>query len=813
MQLRKIMVFLLVMTSLGNLKTQPPRGNFYIKGKVVEETSKGPMEYVSVAVYSQRDSSLVSGTITNSNGDFEINTGRAGKFYLTADFVGFERYVSNSLVLKPGQETQILDEISIKPSSLDIDEVEVVAEKSFLTYQIDKKVVEVSKNPLAQGGTAVDALENVPSVETDMEGNVSVRGSTSFTVLIDGRQSPLSGSDALNQIPASAIDKIEIITNPSAKYDPDGTAGIINIISKKGKLEGHSFVANASIGSSPMYSFDASYSYRMKKVNVYAGMNYRNFQMDFTWTEDRFRDSVPAEKLVSSYRNGLFRRGGASLRGGFDYFLTNSNTMSVSVALTQFLFGRSFNSKVNSTTLSNLDTYQLSSTGFEVDPYSVQFNIGDKHTFKDNSEHFLSADLTYQLSSRGSLDEIYSYFANADWENQGFSSDPEQATINGDESRVRLEIDYSNPITEKIKLEAGYSLRVDRRNQDYSRFIIISSLPVPNSGLNDNSEFSRDINAAWMLVSGKLGSVGYSFGIRGEYTNRTIKTEKDASEFKYDSLGFYPSIALSKEWEGGHQLQANYSRRVERPRDYHLSPFPSLNDGYTAFKRNPELIPENANSVELNYQKSWGRNFIALETFGRHTKNRITRVFEPDSDSLLVRTIKNLGYDLSIGAELTANLKLSEWWSVNPGISYYYYELNGVYNGGETRRSSYNSRASLTNNFALSKKTRLQLMGYYRSPSVSLDGQRDASYWLSAAARQEFLDRKLSIVLRVDDIFSTRKRISTIFTNGMRVESESFREGLMVFLSASYRFNQSNNQRGERRRNGDSGGGEVEMDF
>lgn len=821
MKLKKeLWVVVLFIVTMNILNAQPSMGIFTVKGKVLEQETQQPLEYVNVVIYSMRDSSLVAGTITSNDGTFEVVSKRPGKYYLTADFIGYEKQYVKEITLKPGSESFNTGKIHLKQTNLGIEEVEVVGERPFVSYQIDKKVIDVSRNPLAQGGTAVEALENVPSIETDIEGNVSVRGSSEFTVLIDGRQSPITGSDALKQIPASAIDKIEIITNPSVKYDPDGTAGIINIITKKGKLKGHSLSVNTSVGSSPMGSVDVNYTYRMKKANLYAGVGYRDFRMNFeTFDERTTTDTLNNSNYIRSERTGEMQHGNISLKGGMDYFLSNNNTISLGLNYNTFKFGRSFDSKIRS--ISDTTTYQVSSTGYKVNPYTLQFTIGDKHEFGGNSEHYLTVDFLYQSRQGDTDDELFFSNSNSDWiEIDDALKLNEKALTSENARRARLEVNYALPVSDNLKIEAGYTMRMDRSDKDYKRFLYNeeSNGFVPNSEFDDKSNYSRDIHAVWALAKGKMFGVGYSFGLRGESTNRETSTEKEGNKYVYNYFGLYPSAAVTKEWENGHTLQANYSRRINRPRDWHLNPFPALSDGYTAQVPNPELEPEYSSALEVNYQKAWGSQFIALETFYRHTTNEIDRVYEIVDDTLLVRTMINLGEESRIGGELGGNVKVTKWWGINPVVTLYYYNVEGNYNNEYQTKSSTNTRVSLTNNFTLSSKTRIQLMGNYRGPSVSIDGDRQETYWVSAAFRQSFLDRKLTAVFRVDDIFGTRKRAGTSVSvnqeTGSRTVtySEGQRRSPMFVLSLNLNLNQNGNKRNGR--NSDDGGeGGMDMEF
>ncbi|MBN1186751.1 MAG: TonB-dependent receptor [Bacteroidales bacterium] len=827
----------------------PTTEKFSIKGKVSESETGQIMEYVNVVVYSARDSSMVTGTISQSDGSFEIIMKSPGKYYITVDFIGYEKQIIDNVLLRPGSETYDAGEIKLNPARVGIKEVEVVAEKPFISYQLDKKVVDVSGNPAAQGGTAVEALENVPSIQTDMEGNVTLRGSSNFTVLIDGRPSLITGTDALNQVPASAIDKIEIITNPSVKYDPDGTTGIINIISKKGKLKGHSLVTNLSAGTSPMYSAAVNYSYRKNKMTVTGGINYRNYQGEMHRTSDQLMNEdvqtgTGLDTLIRRLNNatGNMKHGGSSFKLGFDYELFKGNVLTVGTSYNTFAFGRGSNSEISS----YYDNSQINNISFSSSDHThngLQFNIGDRHVFNDNQKHYLTIDATYQPSSGTSNDVIETGRTILDWEfdpaDTNYSN--EKSDVTESLSEFRLEVDYQRPITDKIIFETGYTLRNDNDNQKYNQFSHFTNSDDWMQDYADESSFSRTINAGWALVKGEVKSFNLSAGLRVEHTDRQLNTVKDDYDFNYNKWGYYPSFAISKNLGKENTLQATYSKRINRPRDWHLNPFPRLSDGYTQFLPNPELEPEYASAYEMNYQKSWGPSFVSVETFYNNTENKMERIKQFRGDTI-VHTMTNLGSDKRYGGELGGQIKVNKWLSFNPTITAYYYVLDGKYQylnldsvanfnaltGENEFKTEYNYEykdtlvksstfdARLFTNIMLSSKSRIQLMAYYRGAENEIDDQDEAMYWLSTAVRQDFMDRKLTVTLRVDDMFGTRKQKETSITSDYTVYSERYRKSPQFVLSVNFKLNQNN----DRKRNGqsdhggmDEGGGGEEMDM
>ncbi len=806
---------------LVDLKAQPSEGNFTVKGKVIESGSDNDLQYVNVAVFSAKDSSLVTGSITDEKGAFEILLKRPGNYYLTVDFVGYEKIITSSVILKPGIEVYDAGTLVLKQSSIGINEVEVVAEKPFLSYKIDRKVVDVSKNPMAQGGTAVEALENVPSIDIDIEGNVSLRGSTSFTVLIDGRQSPLSGSDALSQIPASAISEIEIITNPSAKYDPDGTAGIINIITKKGKLKGHSLVVNAGVGTPKTASTDFTYSYRNKNYTLTVGAGIRNSQMNFNhYTERETQNYDSLDNFIgNSYmynnREGIMKHNSSHINLGLDYYLTPSNTFSIGGNFHDFLFSRSFNSEIQTVTTDNVSSYELSGTGARVNPKSYQLNLGDRQVFNENKDHYIQVDFLYQIKKSPESEYLNRHYSDSVWNQLELVESEEKAETFENAKRIRLEANYSMPVAENHVFEAGYTYRNDSYTQDYERYEREGSVNewILNSSYSDVAKFNRDIHAGWALIRGTQFGLQYSAGLRFEYTNRFLEIQNEGSEYRYEYLGWYPTLSIAKEWGSGNMLQGSYSKRISRPRDFELNPFPSLSDGYVIYLSNPNLEPEHASALELNYQKTWGSSFLSMESFYRDSYNEMERVTETRGDTVVYRRI-NIGSEKRMGVEVTANVKLLKWWTINPSANLSYEILEGTDYDDYDQVTSTNFRGSFTNTFAVTSKTRLQIVSRYRGPSAEINGDREASYWTSAALRQDFLDRKLTATLRVEDIFNSRSREDYTYSDNITIYTKRHRQSPMFFLSLSYRFNQDNDKRGKRNGNGgESDSGDMGEDF
>ncbi|MBN1113277.1 MAG: TonB-dependent receptor [Bacteroidales bacterium] len=767
-----------------------------IKGSVIDQDSKKGVEYANIVLYSMRDSSIISGSVCDENGAFILKDIKPGRYYLIADFIGFHKTTVKNVTVSPDKSPLIMNNITIKQSSIDIEEVMVIGEKPAVEYKIDKKVVNVSKQLSGKGGSAIDVLQNTPSINTDVEGNITLRGSSSFTVLIDGKPSILDGSDALNQIPANAIDNIEIITNPSAKFDPDGTAGIINIITKKNKLEGISGMVTASVGTGPDYGGSIQLGYRTEKLNISTEVNYRDGEMNITsedYRETFYNDSI---MYLQTNGDGGRNRGFMSAKVGADYQLTEKNSVGLIIGFNNFKMDRTSDSKNKQWSSTNkTNNYILTDNDINMSIPSYQITLTDEHVFaKDNK---LTTKFNYNISNLDKDELLYRH----DLNNNNTLQENRISLSNDTRNSYRLELDYERPLGEKGKLEAGYQVRFDNASTTNDIFDInVNTGAKTLDPLSNEFDFSRWIHALYATYSKQWNKLDIKLGLRSEYTDRAI-TPEGLSAYTYSKVDFYPSAYFTYRISEMQQVQANYSRRVNRPRDFFLNPVTFRSDGFSAFRGNPELEPAFANSYELNYQYRFNSSFISLETYYRKTDNKMTRISTLDNNGTLISTIQNLDSDQSLGIEVMANLKLTNWWSINPSYTYYHYQVDGNYDGATMSNSSNNWNARLSNNIKVLPQTSLQIDGMYNSPEATLNGEEAEMYFLNAAIKQDLYKRKVALTFSVSDVFQTRKHEETERSVNFYSHELHYRQAPVFKLSISYTFN---NYKKSRTRNGDS---------
>ncbi|MDX9880532.1 MAG: TonB-dependent receptor [Prolixibacteraceae bacterium] len=781
-----------------------------IRGKIIDAETKQYMEYANVSVYNQNDSALVTGGITNDNGEFEISKLSFGNYYIDANFIGFDKTRVPNILIDAGTPEVDLGTIQLKPSTQKIGAVDVIAEKARVEYKVDKKVINVGQDINATGGTAVDVLENTPSVQVDIEGNVTLRGSGNFTVLIDGRPTILTGSDALQQIPASAIDNIEIITNPSVKYDPDGMAGIINLVMKKNVLSGFNGIVNASVGTGDKQSLGLLVNQTTKKRNISFGVDLSN--RSFSGEQTSSRETLLNDTTTFLNKDGSrgFSRGGYNFKAGTDFFLNELTTLGFSANYGHYQFESGGTSNIHQYFLPPAENrYSVEDDFSERGGDYASGNIDFLRKFNEEGTHKLNATFYYSHEKGSDQDNENEFISDASFNPTDVYSLRIRTNEDETEDEFRLKADYTKPLGDFGKLEAGLQSRIDRETEDYlfERYNTETHTWENNELYSSSMTFKRDIHSAYSTVSSKIGPLEYMLGVRGEYTNRRIGHTKVNTPYTINRLDFFPSAHFSYTFFDDNQLMASYSRRIDRPNGRDLDPFKSYRDQYTIQSGNPNLKPEYTNSYELSYLKRLGKSFISLESFYRVTNNLISRLSELGDDGIIYETTVNLNNDFSMGGELMANVNLAEWLLVNSSISVYKYKIEDSSNSEEVvTRESTNVNGRINSTLKFSQNSRMQLTGMYRGPSVSIQGENKGIFYSNISYRHDLFNKKLTATVSLQDIFGTAVSKGTASGTNFSSAYKFKREPQILMFTLSYRINNYKTENSGQSENG-------EMDF
>ncbi len=813
-------------------------GHFY--GKVLESVGGKPLEAASVLLVQnkmdtatkKRKDVVVGGMLTNKKGEFSIeNINVMGQYKLQISAIGFKAYeakVGFQLNMKGGDMSSMLSavdkdlgNISLSPDAQQLENVTVTSSKALMTMSIDRKVFNVEKNLTSVGGTAVDVMKNVPSLNVDIDGNVTMRNA-SPQIFIDGRPTTLT----LEQIPADEIASVEIITNPSAKFDASGGgAGILNIVMKKNRKAGYNGNVNASIDSRGKPSFGGDINVRQNKINFFARARINTRKTIATSNSVRTDYLEDDTSSISTQNNKPVGKGMFGfLRGGFDYFIDNRNTITVGATYVKGGFKNKDLMNIERdtlfhNTLVNSDWgYRDSKTEFGFRNFGT--NISFKHNFaKPNKEWTIDAN--YNQSKN---------FNEGDFNSQYFYSNNSPKTLlltertdgSGKNSFFTAQTDFVNPINENLKIEMG--IRGAVRNfkselDNYKQYGNGQLLFVP--GLSNDYEFTDQVYAAYATFSQKIKSFTYQLGLRVEsstYTGTLMSTGKKFNN-KYP-FSLFPSLFMTYKVTDKSDLQLNYSRKINRPNFFQLIPNFDISDPMNVSIGNPNLVPEFTNLAEISYQTQLTPKTSLLATvYFKNTNDLITnyqyRDKNPDitvtkPDSVIITSYTNANTSYNIGLELTGKTKPVKWWDLTMNINVYNSTLKAGAITGGVDNDQLSMFGKINNSFTLPKNFSIQLSGDYQAKTIlppgrgggggggmmmfggspiGAQGYTRPNYGVDIAIKKDFMKNKAaSLTLQMNDIFRT-KLYSTHAESALFVQdSDRRRDPQVLRLNFNYRF-------------------------
>jgi outer membrane receptor protein involved in Fe transport len=765
--------------------------SYTVSGTVIDNVTQKPVEYANVVLFNKKDSSMVTGTVTPSDGKFMLKDLKEGEYYLLVNFIGYKKKYIYDLSLTKANNNLKLGIILLEQTSTQLNEVNVTAEKSDVEYKIDKKVVNVSQNLNSVGGTAIDALQNVPGVTVDNSDNVSLRGSQNFTVLVDGKPTVLSGSEALKQIPASSIEKIEVITNPSAKYDAEGTSGIINILMKKGSNVGFNGVINASAGYKDKYTGDFLFNLKREKINYFAGLNYRNvYNVSYTDTykETTTRPDTTDYLFSELVREGVYKNNIG--KAGFDYNINDKNALNFSVQGGNVHFvGDNVIKYHEWTSLPSSDIYTLNKDRMDVKGYFYTGNLGYQKKFSKPG-HELNSLLFYS-NWTGTRDDINNeYQTNSNWDISDYNVIKFRRYNEEERSEMRLKIDYTLPLDSLYKLETGFqsSFRPVSSSNIFENYDLSFNTWIADESQRDNYDYSNDVYALYSTFSGQFKKFEYQLGLRGEYNARLLTQNVMNKEYSLKKLDFFPSFSVSRQFKKENQLQFSYSRRINRPHEQLLNPFPFYSDKYFSMRGNPNLLPEYINSFELNYMKRYKKLNYSVETYFRQNNNAFNQMIHVDENGLFYTDFENIDQTNFYGVDLSGNIDVAKWFSIAPSISAfgYQYKSDNITYDVPKLPVSFQGRSSFT--FKINKTTRIQLNGYANAPFYDVQGWQDWFYTAGMSVRKDFL-KSFTAVLNMRNPFNIYQYNSKNQVNELYNTFHIWSESPVVMLSITYKIN------------------------
>lgn len=788
-----------------------------IKGKVIDGERGTPLDYATVTIFSKRDSSMITGGITDELGNFSIET-KVGRYFAKVEFLSYQSRVVENIPLGKGQLVSDLGTLALTSDAQTLLEVEVRAEKSQMQMSLDKRVFNVGKDLANTGASAEDILDNVPSVSVDVEGNVSLRGSENVRILIDGKPSGLVGVDnanGLRSLPSNLIDKVEVITNPSARYEAEGMTGIINIVLKKDKKKGVNGSFDVTVGQPDNYGLGVNMNFRRKKLNFFVnyGLAYREYNGSGFNFQERSRDS---EVLIQDQTRTHDRTGWSnSLRFGTDFFINKYNTLT-----TSFLYRKSdednfaivtYRDYFDNRDFQNLQTITERTDNEVEDETAQQYSINYKKTFEKKGKE-LTATIQFEDDSEieGS-DFVEQYF------DRNFSpinrADLLQESRNEEGERQWLfQIDFVNPISKESKVEFGArsSIRDIRNDYEINEFrdnIWQPLLDFFGNPLSNNFQYDEDIHALYAIYGDKKGKFSYQLGLRGEYS-RVITELIETNEINdRNYFNLFPSAHFTFEASEKNAFQISYSRRIQRPRFWFLNPFFSFSDARNQRTGNPNLDPELTHSTELGYIRYFEKGTISSSVYYRYSEGTIQRIRTIINDQETLTRPENLKDEHSYGLEFTASYNPYKWWRLNGDINLFRAITDGTNIQEGLMADTYTMTGRATSRMTIAKKTDVQLRFSYRAPRNTPQGRRKAIAFLDLAASRDILKKKGTLTLSVRDVFNSRRFRSETTIGDFFSDSEFQWRSRITTLTFNYRLNQKKRRGGGRGGNYQGGGG------
>ena len=807
--------------------------NAGVRGRVVDRRTGENIEYANVALLRASDSTLVNGTVTESNGSFSL-TAPYGRYLLRVTFIGYDTwFYGDPVTLNDRHKDVNVGKVPLKMSGTMMDAVEITAERSMMEYQLDKRVVNVDRNIVASGGTATDVLEQVPSVAIDNDGNVTLRGSSNVKVLVNGRPSELLASDLstlLEQIPASTVENVEVITNPSAKYDPEGMSGIINIKLKDRSVGalGLNGVASLNAGAPlpflipeemdqfiPTVMGNVSLNYATEKYNLFLNADLgRRARGHHGKTDiERLRNGAAwSHDSIDEYSVNPNYMG--SIKVGGEYHFDDYNSLLLSYQLRGG--SRQRNNDIYATDLLFNDSLNYHQTNHsENRNFNHSFNLLYTKKF-DRKDEELTFDATFstrQVKGNGEQEQLY--YGPAVWDNYYLR---ESETENHHQA-LNLKLNWLRPFDNGWRLETGYEGRMDWPDQraDYTRTVydaMHSLYSYYDSLSSTHFDYTLQVHAIYATLGGSLNDhLSLQAGLRGEYAstygqdlNHPLADPVDKTYWQ-----LYPTLHLSYKINDMQSMQLSYSRRVRRPHMWDLNPYMEVREGQQLNFGNPNLDPEFTNAFELSYNLGVGKWNIFTSAYFRQTSNMMTRYgyvwdsttaahyswwepYNPEYDGYWASTWQNLASGYNYGLEFIVDWQVFNWWKLNVSVNLYENRIEGTALLNNEDKESFQASGKINSFMTLPNDWTIQLSGQYWAPWLDLQTDMDASYWIDLAVKKEVLENG-TISLRIGDVLCTGGWGHTTYNEQLNRVVKSRRLSPTVTLGFSWRINNGLKQR------------------
>ena len=790
-----LLFFLFISTSL--LHSQ--NNKVIVTGTITDSETNIPLEYATISVFNVNSEKAVNGVISDSNGEFSIELNK-GNYDFKVEFISFKiKYYRNITVNDPLDLGTI--ELSIDENMLE--EIEVIGEKTEIEIKLDKTVYNIGKDLTLKGSSVSDVLDNLPSVEVDIEGNVSLRGNESVRILINGKPSGLVGissNEALKQFPSESVEKVEVITSPSARYNAEGTAGIINIILRRSKLTGFNGSLSLNSGYPERYGVSANLNYRTKKLNFFnnVGYNTRTSEGSFIneteyYTDQAINNFLNENGVRDSERNSNY------LNTGIEYFISDKTSLVGSYV------SRKSDGFTNNTNNVNQNFNTISKFSERLEKES---EIDDTNEFSINLTHDFNKEghvLTIDYQKEKSSENENGFISNSQLKPVFTKYLSEKVNTDEIQESELFKIDYVLPIKKDGQFELGFRRSNQYQDIDYlAENEDLNGNFINDLNLSNTLLYNEKVNAFYTQYGNKKNKFSFLLGLRYEESKTTVKQLANNTNNVKNYNDFFPTLNLSYQIKENETITFGYNRRIRRARSYFINPFPSKSSATNVFQGNPNIDPTYSNGIDLGYLKRYEKLTLNGSIYYRKETGVFTFISENTGDFVLVneilvpvlrRTPINLASNKQIGLELNANFTQSKNWRLNGSLNFYESETLGEYMGITYDSKNLTWSGRLSNNLKLFSSVDWQTSFRYRAPQKTAVSERKASLYSNTAFSKDLSKDKITLTFKVNDIFETGKwRIESFNENYKSYSESNWRGGRTLELNLIYRFNQKKKQ-------------------
>ncbi len=811
----KVFIFLIILVQINAFaQGKPQNKKVKITGKVVDQVTKQVLDYATITLINTNKRSDVAGGITNAAGVFDIDV-NAGIYDVKIEFIS---YKPQEIKAKAILENTAFGTISLVADATQLNEITVRVEKTSVEIKLDKKVYNVGKDLLVKGGTVSDVLDNIPSVTVDQDGVVALRGNENVRILIDGKPSnAINITEALRQIPADAIDKVEVVTNPSARYDSEGGGGLLNIILKKGRTNGFNGSVILSTGNPESYGIATGLNYKSEKFNLFSnsGYNYRNNPGNIL-NDARFKNPDGSTRNFIDERRYVERiRDGLNLNLGIDLYLTKNTTWTNAIN-----YRSTDGSSPETVSYFNYDANRVfKGVNFRINDAintntDVEYSSNFIKKFKKDG-HKLTIDGAFSINTDSELTNI------TDAVNERTSSAQSQ-------SRNIIQTDYVLPFGKDFQFETGYKGEFIKLTTDFAvGSVNASGAYTPNINFTNKIQYFEKVNALYAQLGKKIKKFSFLVGLRFEDSNIDINllTTNDFNKKRYNN--FFPSAFITYEIGKENSISASYSRRISRPRGRQLNPFSGYTSNISLFQGNPDLDPAMTDALDFGFLKKWEKLTLSTSLYGNRTSDAFQFVRRESGLFVDIAGIQtpvvisgpiNLATEYRYGFEFTANYTPFKWWRLNSNFNFFQANTRGSYvytdfNNVTVAQNFDNNATSwftrLTSKISLPYKIDWQTNATYNAPQNNAQGRVFGVASMNLGFSKDVLKEKGTIAVNVQDVFNSRKRIFSTDLPRVQSYTEFQRTVRQINLSFTYRFNKKKGDREKPvRQGGDDEGGQ-----